>query len=147
NPNGAVLSGTLTRAAVNGVATFDDLKLDKAGTGYTLVATSGSLPSATSSAFNTTGGGTLTMAISVAPSTGTVAAATAFAPAVRIVDASNNPVAGVSVTFTPGTGSGTVAPAGGVAVTNTIGIASLTSWTLGTIAGAQTLVATSPGVN
>jgi hypothetical protein len=31
-------------AAVGGVATFSNLKIDKAGAGYTLVATSGDLP-------------------------------------------------------------------------------------------------------
>ena len=52
NPGASMLGGTLTRNAVNGVATFDDLRLDQAGTGYTLRATSGSLISATSNAFN-----------------------------------------------------------------------------------------------
>jgi len=52
NGTGAALSGTLTKPAVNGVATFDDLKLDKTGSGYTLTATSGTLTAATSSAFN-----------------------------------------------------------------------------------------------
>ena len=37
NNTGAALSGTLTRAAVSGVATFNDLKIDKPGT-YTLTA-------------------------------------------------------------------------------------------------------------
>ena len=49
---GAVLGGTLTRAAVNGVATFNDLTIDKAGAGYSLTATATSLTSATSSAFS-----------------------------------------------------------------------------------------------
>jgi hypothetical protein len=52
NGTGAALSGTLTKPAVNGVATFDDLKLDKTGSGYTLTATSGTLTAATSSAFS-----------------------------------------------------------------------------------------------
>ena len=52
NPGGSTLSGGLTRTAVNGVATFDDLRLDQAGTGYTLRATSGSLISATSNGFD-----------------------------------------------------------------------------------------------
>lgn len=38
NPGGAVLGGTLTQAAVAGVATFNDLTLDAAGTDYTLFA-------------------------------------------------------------------------------------------------------------
>jgi hypothetical protein len=37
NPmTGATLSGTLTVKVVNGVATFSDLSIDLAGTGYTL---------------------------------------------------------------------------------------------------------------
>jgi hypothetical protein len=54
NPSGAQLGGTVARAAVNGVATFEDLSLDRAGSGYTLAATSGSLASATSNAFDIT---------------------------------------------------------------------------------------------
>lgn len=50
NPAGGILSGTLTRQPVNGVATFDDLALDKGGN-YTLVATAASLQSAASDAF------------------------------------------------------------------------------------------------
>ena len=55
---GGVLSGTLTKAAVAGVADFSGnaLKIDKIGTGYTLSATDGSLTSATSGAFNITAG-------------------------------------------------------------------------------------------
>jgi hypothetical protein len=40
NPSAATLSGTLTVNASNGVASFVDLRLDRAGTGYTLVASS-----------------------------------------------------------------------------------------------------------
>ena len=49
---GASLFGTATVPAVNGVATFTDLSIKRAGTGYTLTASSGSLTSATSSSFN-----------------------------------------------------------------------------------------------
>lgn len=54
NPTGATLAGTLSRAAVNGVATFNDLKIDKPGT-YTLVASSPGLTPATSLPFTITG--------------------------------------------------------------------------------------------
>lgn len=55
NPGGGILSGTATVAAVGGIATFSNLSIDKAGTGYTLGATSvPSLTGATSSAFNIT---------------------------------------------------------------------------------------------
>ena len=38
NPGGGTLSGTVSEAATAGVATFDNLAIDKVGTGYTLVA-------------------------------------------------------------------------------------------------------------
>jgi hypothetical protein len=42
NPTGAVLGGTLTASGVGvGALTFNDISLDKPGTGYTLVVTSG----------------------------------------------------------------------------------------------------------
>ena len=42
-------------AAVNGVATFSNLSINNAGTGYTLTASDGALTGATSSAFNLAG--------------------------------------------------------------------------------------------
>lgn len=39
NPAGGTLTGTVTKVAVSGCATFADLRIDKAGAGYTLVAT------------------------------------------------------------------------------------------------------------
>src|SRR5207247_5069353 len=38
NPGGGTLSGTTTVAAVNGVAAFSTLTINRAGTGYTLAA-------------------------------------------------------------------------------------------------------------
>jgi hypothetical protein len=56
NPmTGAMLSGTLTMTVANGVATFSDLSIDLAGSGYTLHATNGgSLPDIDSNTFNIT---------------------------------------------------------------------------------------------
>ena len=51
NPGQSTLGGTLKVTVKNGVATFSGLTLNKAGTGYTLRATSGSLTSATTNAF------------------------------------------------------------------------------------------------
>lgn len=50
-PGTATLSGTLTRPLVNGVATFNDLRINVAGC-YTLLATSSPLSSATSAPFS-----------------------------------------------------------------------------------------------
>lgn len=52
NPSAGTLGGTLTVAAVAGVATFSDLEIDNLGDGYTLVATASGLGDATSNAFN-----------------------------------------------------------------------------------------------
>src|SRR5207253_2109207 len=144
NPSGGALTVT-SRNAVNGVATFDDASIDKAGSGYTLVASSGGLGPVTSSPFNVSAA----VATSIAPSagssqTGTVGTPVQTPPAVIVRDQFNNPVAGVAVTFTPASGSGSVNPTTPV-LTNASGIAARTSWTLGTTAGGNTLTATSGG--
>lgn len=54
NPVGGTLGGTLTVGAVNGVASFGDLTVSSAGTGYTLVASATGAKDATSTAFNIT---------------------------------------------------------------------------------------------
>jgi len=66
--------------------------------------------------------------------------AVAIPPAVKLTDASGNPVAGVGVTFQVTGGGGTVAPTTPVA-TNASGIATATSWTLGAAAGPNQLTA------
>lgn len=50
--DGSTLRGDLLRETVNGVATFDDLSIDRAGTGYRLVAVSGSVFSDPSDPFD-----------------------------------------------------------------------------------------------
>lgn len=52
NPSGGTLSGTTSVAAVNGVAVFDNLFIDKSGTGYTLTFSDGALTTVTTAAFN-----------------------------------------------------------------------------------------------
>ncbi len=54
NPSAGTLFGAATVAAVNGTATFPGVSINKVGTGYTLVASSTSLPGTTSSPFNIT---------------------------------------------------------------------------------------------
>jgi hypothetical protein len=52
NAGGGTLSGTLTVSAIAGVATFSDLSIDAAGSGYTLVAAAAGLTGATSDPFD-----------------------------------------------------------------------------------------------
>ena len=65
-------------------------------------------------------------------------------PSVLVRDNRGNPVAGVPVQFVVTGGGGTVT--GGTATTNAQGIATATSWTLGTTAGPQSLVARVAGL-
>ena len=83
NPGGSTLSGTLTHNAINGVATFNDLSLNRSGTGYTLVASSGSLTSATSNSFNVTAATATQLAFTIQPSN--VAAGVSISPPVQVV--------------------------------------------------------------
>jgi hypothetical protein len=77
NPSGGTLFGTTPVSAVAGVATFSDLAIDLAGTGYTLVASSTGITSGTSNAFSITGVATSCGASSTCHgSTGTKATAT-----------------------------------------------------------------------
>jgi hypothetical protein len=51
-PPPATLGGTPTVAALSGVATFNDLTIDRSGVAYTLAANSGTLTGATSDPFS-----------------------------------------------------------------------------------------------
>jgi hypothetical protein len=55
NPGGSTLGGTLTVNAVDGVATFSGLTLDRTGNGYALLATAAGLTPATIGPFSVTG--------------------------------------------------------------------------------------------
>src|SRR5207253_655053 len=52
NPRSGTLGGTVSTAAVNGVATFSTLSIGKTGTGYTLSAASSGLTGTSSTGFN-----------------------------------------------------------------------------------------------
>jgi hypothetical protein len=128
---GAALSGGAAVNAVNGVATFGSLTIDKPGSGYTLSASDGSLSGATSGAF-TIVGPAATLAFGTQP-TNTVANAT-ISPAVTVLveDAGGNVVqsSSASVTLAIGTNPGggtlsgtkTVSVSGGVATFSDLSI-------------------------
>jgi hypothetical protein len=140
--NGAVLGGTKTVSAVNGVATFSGLSITKAGTNYTLTATSAPLTAATSDAFGITAGSAAAIAVfggnnqsaAEGSTLGTTAGTTA--PSVKVTDQHGNLVSGAGVTFQVASGGGSVAPAN--ATTDAAGIAA-TNWTI--VAGSNTMSA------
>lgn len=94
NPGAGTLSGTATATtAATGVATFAGLSIDKAATGYTLLATSAALTSATSAGFTITAGPASTLAITSGSIAGGASDLATSGPiTVQIRDSAGNPV-------------------------------------------------------
>jgi hypothetical protein len=67
NPGGATLGGTLTATAQNGVASFSDLMLKKAGSGYTLLVSASGLGSETTSPFEVTPAAATKLVVTIQP--------------------------------------------------------------------------------
>jgi adhesin/invasin len=65
-------------------------------------------------------------------------------PAVKVTDSFGNPVNAVNVAFAAGTGGGSIT--GASQITGANGVATVGSWTLGQLAGTNTLTATSTGL-
>ena len=74
----------------------------------------------------------------------TVAAAVTTRPSVILRDGGGNPVAGASVTFAVASGGGRIT--GGTQTTDASGAGTVGSWTLGNLAGTNTLTATAAGL-
>lgn len=129
----AALSGTLTKAAVAGTATFNDLSINKTGTGYVLSATAPSA-AADSAAFNITpGAGTH---IVVTGSTTDLAPGASRTLTATIKDANENTVttdSTTSVTFSKQSGAGTVTGLGSSTASSGVASKSVTGGTAGSI--------------
>jgi hypothetical protein len=132
NPSGGALSGTTSVAAVNGVATFANLSINKSGTGYTLAASATGLTGTTSSAFNVVAGAATKLVFAVQPSNVLTGAAITPAVQVTVQDALGNTVISAvnPVTMAIGTnpsagtlsGTTTIAAANGIAAFSTLSI-------------------------
>ncbi len=147
NAGNGTLLGTRTVAAVNGVATFSDLSLEKAGTGYTLSASATGLTAATSSAFDVRASTPSALAFAQQPTN--VEAGKAFTPAVsvRVVDVFGNAVeAAQSVTLTLGTNPGNGTLTGTRTVVVSAGLATFGSVFIDKVGAGYTLVASSGGL-
>ena len=82
HPEGAALRGTRTLDAVRGVTNFADLSVNRAGTGYTLVATATGVRGATSPAFDVAPAAAARLAFSAQPHNAMVDSVTR--PAVQV---------------------------------------------------------------
>ncbi|WP_233262159.1 S8 family serine peptidase [Vitiosangium sp. GDMCC 1.1324] len=144
--SGATLGGTTTVAAVSGVATFSNLSIAKAGSGYTLVASSGSLANATSSAFNVQPNAPTQLAFKTGPS-GTTVGSTLAPVEVEILDAHGNRVASTSsITLLLLGGSGGAALGGTTTVAAVSGVATFSNLTINKAANGYTLNASASGL-
>lgn len=146
NPAGATLSGTASANAVNGVASFANLSLNKAATGYTLAASSTGVTGATSSAFNVSAGAPSQLSFATQPTN--VVAGSAIAPAVTVAiqDAfGNTTTSTASVTVAIGTNPGSATLSGTASANAVNGVASFANLSLNKAATGYTLTASSAG--
>src|SRR4029453_496926 len=100
--------GQTTLAAANGVATFANVSIDKAGTGYTLSAATSGLPTTASAVFDVIPGIAAQLVFTTQPST-TIAGTTIPAIQVTALDNLGNTATTfhntVTVSITAGTGT------------------------------------------
>jgi adhesin/invasin len=127
-----------------GVATLTSWTLGTAAGAQSIAASASGTATPVTFSATATPGAAATLAVNAGNNqSATVNTAVATAPSAKVTDAFGNPVAGVIVTFTPSAGS--TSPVSHQATSDAAGVASLTSWTLGNTAGAQSLVAATPG--
>lgn len=143
---GTLEGGTEIRTGADGRAVFTDLALRGVVGARTLRFSSAGLSSAISGSIQLEAGAASKAAIQ-AGNNQTVVAGTAVpvVPKVKVLDGSDNPVAGVQVTFEVTQGGGNLT--GAQALTGADGVATLGQWTLGTATGPNALRATVAGLS
>jgi hypothetical protein len=148
NPSGGVLSGTTAAAAVAGVATFNNLSIDRSGNGYRLVVSSAGLASDTSDAISISGGAATQLLFTVQPSN--AAAGASILPAVRVtaLDALGNIATSftATVTLAIGTNPGGGTLAGTTAIAAANGVATFTPLSINNAGVGYRLTASAAGV-
>lgn len=147
NPTGDVLLGTPTRAAVAGVATFDDLVLKKVGVGYTLAVSATGFTGAASNAFAIQAGPPAALrfgAVAVTRTAGSTGSLQA-----QVTDAAGNPLPGANITVTFALGAnpgGTTLQGTTSVVTNAQGLASCSDCHVDVAAAGYTVTASASGL-
>ena len=146
----APVSAASVTTNASGIATLTSWTLGQtAGTNNNTVTatTSGVATTLTFDASGTAGAAQNIIANSALSQSAVAGSNVTAPPSVRVRDSFNNPVNGVAVTFTVGSGGGSSNPASGSTVsTDVTGTATLTSWTLGTAAGSNSVTANVTGL-
>ena len=141
---GAVLGGTVSTVAIDGVATFSALSLGVAGTGFTVKAVSGPLTAATTPAFRVAPLGTATELV-VTSQPASVAAGATFTVVVQAEDSHGTVDTGFNGAVTIADGDGN-SMSGTTAVNAVNGVATFNPVSLGRAVGNDDLVATAAGL-
>jgi hypothetical protein len=125
------LSACTSTGEWNGVFSFSGCAIDKAGTGYKLIATDGERTSATSAPFTVGTGPASQLAFTTEPAAATGGSVFGTQPTVTIEDAGGNTVAtdANGITLAISSGSGTLS---GCSATTTAGVASFSGCTINT---------------
>jgi hypothetical protein len=148
NPGGDVLHGTASVNAVNGVATFGNVSIQKAAAGYTLVASASGLSSVTTGAFAINAAAPASIAVNGGNNqTGLLAILGILLPtplSVLVTDAFGNPVSGYVVSWAVTLGGATLANS--TSQTNSSGIATDALTLTGLLGGLRQVTATVVGV-
>lgn len=149
NAGNALLLGTTTVAAVNGVATFTDLKVERAGVGFTIIASSDTLNVAASAAFDVTPAAASALAFSVEPSAAAVGEPLLPPVAVTALDAFGNVATDFTgnVTIALGSNPGGATLGGTLAVAAVAGVATFADLTLDAAGSGYTLLASASGLS
>ena len=110
------LNGTTTASAINGVATFSDLSIDKVGTGYKLAASGGAPTGATSNSFDITPAPASQLVFTVQPGGAVAGSPLSPQPQVSVEDQFGNVIttgtgSGVPITLAITSGTGTAGAA------------------------------------
>jgi alpha-tubulin suppressor-like RCC1 family protein len=145
NPSSGTLSGTTSRAAVAGIATFPGLRIDKAGAAYSLAASSLGLTSGLSASFSITPGSPTQLGFLQQPAASASATPILPVPQVGILDSAGNVVttstASVSIAILNNPSGGSLS--GTTSVNAASGIASFSNLSINLGGVGYTLRATS----
>ena len=143
----ASLAGTLTVAAVGGIATFSDLSIDKAFTGYDLITSSAALTTDTSSSFDISAAANAQLSFVTQPSTTEYNSSIAPSITVEVLDTYGNLTAStapVSIAINNNPSLGTLS--GTTTVNATAGIATFSDLNIDTAGIGYTFDATAAGM-